>query len=104
MKIGNLKYSRDDKSVEQIVKIRGPTRAVEIAGRTRYPGAMTATTLREIRIILGLSKTLQIRYYPTFAQETHRTFVLVVRRDTVLSRTHQERVDNGDIVPQRKLP
>lgn len=69
----------------------------------RVPDGLTATTLTEVKNVGSLSLTNQLRDFAAFARETGRTFELVVRQTTELSRPLQQFIrDNG--IQLRFLP
>lgn len=81
-------------------KIRSPTRTANF----RVPDELTLTTLREIKNVQRLGLTDQIRDFHLFSQQTNRTFILEVRRNTIISKTLQELIDAGEIELRRSLP
>ncbi len=58
---------------------------------------LTATTLFEVKNIKGLSNTSQLKDLLKFAEQGGKEFVLVVRKETQLSKPLQELVDKGEI-------
>lgn len=66
---------------ERAVGITGPKTAINVAGRTRIPDALTRTTLTEVKNVKSLSFTRQLRDYHTFSQQTGRDFILYTRPD-----------------------
>jgi RHS repeat-associated protein len=83
---------------EEAVGLTGEKTAIEVAGRTRIPDALTDTTLTEVKNVARQSFTQQLRDFSAYAQETGRTFELYVRPSTQLSGPLQEAVSNGKII------
>ncbi|MCC7387821.1 MAG: hypothetical protein IT431_03545 [Phycisphaerales bacterium] len=86
-----------------IVKNTQRIRSATGTAAYRVPDGLTAATLTEVKNVGSLSLTNQIRDFAAFAQETGRTFELVVRQTTELSRPLQQFIrDNG--IQLRFLP
>jgi RHS repeat-associated protein len=63
----------------------GPSQAIKIGGRTRFPDGLTSTTLSEVKNVQSLSYTSQLRDYAAFARQEGLTFNLYVRPGAQLS-------------------
>jgi hypothetical protein len=80
-----------------------PKTRIQINGRTRIPDMLTETELIEVKNVRSLSYTQQIRDLHDFCKQNNLKLVLVVRRNTRLSRTLQEMEKSGEIIIRRKL-
>lgn len=92
---------------ERVVGITSPKVRIPSAsrpGRFRIPDELTEVSLREVKNVLTLSYTTQLRDLLTFVQRTGRTFILEVRKRTKLSGPLQELVNSGLIELRRTLP
>jgi hypothetical protein len=76
---------------------------IRINGRTRIPDRLTQSELIEVKNVRKLSYTQQLRDFYEYCKRNNLRFVLVVRRDTRLSRTLQEMERKGQIVVRRTL-
>jgi hypothetical protein len=88
---------------ERAVGITGPKTAINVAGRTRIPDAMTRTTLTEVKNVKSLSFTRQLRDFHSFSQQTGRDFILYTRPNTTLSGPLQNAINQGTII-HRYIP
>ncbi|MGH3853822.1 MAG: putative toxin [Pseudonocardiaceae bacterium] len=88
--------------IDQAAKVRIPSASGTAA--YRIPDALTDTTLTEVKNVTQLSYTSQLQDFSSYAISTGRSFDLVVRADTVLSKPLQKMVDTGVIHLYRTLP
>jgi len=82
---------------------QGSKAQIRINGRTRIPDRLTQSELIEVKNVRKLSYTEQLRDFYEYCNRNNLRFVLVVRRDTRLSRTLQEMERRGQIVVRRTL-
>jgi hypothetical protein len=82
---------------------QGSKTQISINGRTRIPDRLTQSELIEVKNVRKLSYTEQLRDFYEYCNRNNPRFVLVVRRDTRLSRTLQEMERRGQIVVRRTL-
>jgi RHS repeat-associated protein len=88
--------------IDQAAKVRIPSMTDTAA--YRVPDALTETTLTEVKNVAYQSYTSQLRDFAQYASSTGRTFKLIVRTNTVLSRGLQRAVNSGQINLCRILP
>jgi hypothetical protein len=88
---------------EDAVGIVGPKSAINVAGRTRFPDALTRTTLIEVKNVKALNLTSQLRDYISFAQQTARDVTLYTRPNTILSGPLKDAIKKGLII-RRDIP
>ncbi len=81
----------------------GPKIRILVNGRIRYPDGLLADELNEVKNVLRIARTRQLRDYLSFAQQTNRTFILWLRRNARLSRPLQADIEAGRITP-REIP
>jgi len=86
----------DSAGIVQSAKQRIPS--VTRTGHYRIPDELTEVTLREIKNVIKLSNTSQLRDFLAHAQATGRTFILETRATTKISSPLQELIDRGLIV------
>ena len=82
---------------------QGSKAQIRINGRTRIPDRLTQSELIEVKNVRKLSYTQQLQDFYEYCNRNNLRFVLVVRRDTQLSRTLQEMERRGQIVVRRIL-
>ena len=63
----------------------------------RVPDALTAKSLIEVKRVAKLGLTNQLKDFAAFARETGREFVLVVRKDTVLTKELEKTAADGAV-------
>jgi hypothetical protein len=78
----------------------GPKIRILVNGRIRYPDGLLADELNEVKNVLRIARTRQLRDYLSFSQQTGRTFVLWLRRNARLSRPLQAEIEAGRIIPK----
>jgi hypothetical protein len=83
---------------EAAAGITGKKTAIQVAGRTRIPDALTESALTEVKNVASLSYTRQLRDFHKFASETGRDFILYTRPNTTLSGPLRNAIKQGDII------
>jgi restriction endonuclease fold toxin 7 of polymorphic toxin system len=84
----------------------GPKERIpSLTGTAKYrvPDRVTKLTIEEVKNVLQLSNSNQLRDYFAYARRTKRTFVLVIRRATVLSEELERYAAQGLIQIERIL-
>lgn len=80
---------------EEAVGISGPKTANQVGGRTRFPDALTRTTLEEVKNVKYQSFTSQLRDYSLYSQQNGLEMILHTRSTTTLSKPLQHSINNG---------
>jgi hypothetical protein len=86
----------------KVAKVRIPSDTNSAA--YRIPDKLDAKNLTEVKNVKSLSNTKQLQDFLAYAQQTKRTFTLVVRSNTVLTKELDGLVKAGKIVLKRQLP
>ena len=73
----------------------GSKEFIRINGRGRIPDGLTANVLSEVKNVISVSFTRQLRDFSDFAQQTGRRFDLFVRPNTRVSGPLQDAIDSG---------
>jgi RHS repeat-associated protein len=66
--------------------------------RYRVPDEVTEVSLREIKNVLRLSNTAQIREYFEYAQQSGRAFIIETRANTKMASILKREIERGNII------